>query len=273
MPLSLLIIFACILWNAALPEAKFDNTQNADWMPGYIARHLPLSAFADASLKGACDDLAAGSPAAALPIFSAYSRAHPSDEASFVGYLQSLDHLDFSDLANYENVARQTGSSSAQFRLGAFAFYYLERPPYQALDYQDGLRCTNDAASGLGASFKNGHPLLAGFLYSWISAPGGNRAVLEVMLRDLGGQKVFDQYEHAKASGWNAPIPAVPTLRSNEMIIFAGIVQALYVSNGSVRGIETNNVWRPAPYTPEQKHAMDYLWTWVTNIRQKAGAQ
>ena len=247
------------------------------WNPGYVDYKFPLSWLAKPQLRTACTALTNGDFRSAQIAFSEELQKNPNDDASYVGLLQAIGSFTSIQSDHLASIASVSPTAANAFRSGAYALLFADKIYASGVPNQsDGdlaySKLLPNAYTGLSTAFKLTHSILAGALlcqvntYGATTTPTNREVVVESMVKGLCGEKIYEGYEAAKANEFHGQLPDVPQLSKDNNSILRRMVLDLWMFYGAVPGVFKNGAWSPAPETPLQNAAMEYLSAWAKKI-------
>ena len=274
---KLLILCVGVLLTTTLTREAASGAPDRSviFKPGYLGLRFPLAGFASGELKEACVTLQKGDLSHAKEQFDRVIKINRDSYVANLGQLQAVASELPSQLPQLRRTAATDSSGIAQFRLGAAdaivlsTQYQEKRPGTMALQ--------REAQTALLAAWNKDHDPVGGLLYNTAAAYSGFPRKLDIyegILRRCAGKEAYAGYLRAKKSGWNAPLPPLPSgTPEDQFVSQCALYRLMSVYGGrSAKFVKRLNgkeemVWQPRP--SEREHAFQFLSRWYAAIEKK----
>jgi len=252
-----LLVLICLV---SAPAAWAFRPTDFVYFPGCVSYRVALKTFSAPGMAPACDLLKQERLTEAEPLFRAQTQRHPDDLTAWIGFLQAARGHRDQLLPQYQQEAAASPTEANEFKLGLLAFY-MYGETYTNLGKPPTL--PNLAREHLKRAYEMTYSPVAGLALAschWYTHPDHSRQVYETMIFRLAGEKIYQDYVHARDHNWAGPQPDVPLLSRDKMYgVRYAVGYLIFIDSGRIVTTETRRVngrnvkiTRESPLTPFQ---------------------
>jgi hypothetical protein len=215
--------------------------------------------------------------AVAKPQIAALAARYPNSLGVYVALLQADPSLCFTDRDRLAAKGVGLLDDSEKGRYAACLFYAWAQKGIAA-DFD----ATKNAQAILGKLWQKSHDPVVGLLLidsfdvcidskdPSVRGPT-DQAIIDQMVRDLGGEVVYARYIAARSAGWEAPPPEAALCPLATRLALAGVANYMRgeLSSRGSRGIIVGNKVIPGPFPPyiaAQLAGQKYFKVWFDNL-------